>query len=212
MSTETSSQPPSVEKQSTSRERLRQHYLNIRSQLSPKQQKEQALRLLESFKQNILSAEIKKIALYITNKAELDTAPLISFLWQHNIKVYVPVLHPFCKGHLLFIRYTQTTPMTHNKYAIAEPLLDVRYVIPIAQLDLIFVPLVCFDERGNRLGMGGGYYDRTFAAIKNLSHKNKHSMELIGLAYDAQKALSLPNEEWDVPLTKVLTPSHLYRF
>ncbi|MDT0593529.1 5-formyltetrahydrofolate cyclo-ligase [Glaciecola petra] len=212
MSTENSSQRPSLEQQSHSRNSLRQHYINIRNSVSPKQQKEQALRLLECFQRNVMSPKLQKVALYITNKAELDTAPLISFLWQLNIDVYVPVLHPFCKGHLLFIRYAQTTPMTHNKYAIAEPILDVRNVIPLAELDTMLVPLVCFDEHGNRLGMGGGYYDRTLSAINKLSHKNKPQIELIGLAYDIQKALSLPNEKWDVPLTKVLTPSRLYRF
>lgn len=194
------------------RHSLRRHYLDVRNSLSLEQRHEQAMSLLESFRLNVLHSKIKKVALYITNKAELDTAPLIAFLWQQNIKVYVPVLHPFSKGHLLFVLYTQTTSMTENKYAIAEPQLDVRHVIPLAELDIIFTPLVCFDEQGNRLGMGGGYYDRTLATINTLNNNNKPVIELIGLAYEAQKALSLPIEVWDVPLPKVLTPSRLYYF
>ncbi|WP_159287438.1 5-formyltetrahydrofolate cyclo-ligase, partial [Klebsiella pneumoniae] len=104
-----------------------------------------------------------RIALYLANDGELNTQPLIEWLWQQGKQVYLPVLHPFAKGHLLFLHYHTHTPMDKNRYGIAEPKLDQRLICPVRELDIIGTPLVAFDQSGQRLGMGGGYYDRTLA-------------------------------------------------
>ena len=67
-----------------------------------------------------------------------------------------------------------------------------------ADMKLVFMPLVGFDILGGRLGMGGGYYDKTFATRESL---------LVGLAHDCQKVDSLPIESWDVPLDAIATDS-----
>ena len=76
------------------------------------------------------------------------------------------------------------------------------------ELDLILAPLVGFDTHGNRLGMGGGYYDRTFAYLKHRLHWQKP--RLIGLAYELQRVADLANHAWDVPLQSVVTEQHIY--
>ncbi|RYV01089.1 5-formyltetrahydrofolate cyclo-ligase [Shewanella sp. OPT22] len=149
----------------------------------------------------------EEVALYLTHDGELDTQPLIRTLWKLGKKVYVPVLHPFCDGHLVFIEYSPTSPMVKNHYGISEPKLDVTKLIPASKLDVIFTPLVAFDHFGNRMGMGGGYYDRTLSSLRE-----SDSVEIAGFAFECQKLTSLPVESWDVPLKQIITPEKVYTY
>ena len=90
--------------------------------------------------------------------------------------------------------------MTVNQFGIAEPKLDCSKVCPVQSLDIIFTPLVAFDSSGNRLGMGGGFYDRTLAACK------ARGPALVGLAHQCQQSDALPHAPWDVPLHAIATP------
>jgi 5-formyltetrahydrofolate cyclo-ligase len=146
------------------------------------------------------------IAVYLSVDGELNTTPLIHWLWQTGKSVYLPVIHPFSSGHLLFLRYENQTPMRFNQYGIREPILDQRGVIPTQTLDIIFTPLVGFDTLGHRLGMGGGYYDRTLAQWFQTGDGAKP----IGLAHDCQQVERLPIESWDIPLPKIVTPSRVW--
>lgn len=148
------------------------------------------------------------IALYLTNDGELNLQPFIDWCWQQNKAVYLPVIHPFAKGHLLFIRYSVDSHMTINKYGIKEPKLDVRYILPTQQLDVIFTPLVAFDSSGARIGMGGGYYDRTLARWHQNYSIDKHSKpHPVGIAHDCQQIKRVPAEAWDIPLPEIITPT-----
>lgn len=148
----------------------------------------------------------QNIAIYLSADGELDTQPIIEFLWQQGINVYLPVLHPFSKGHLLFLKYTKQTPMVKNKFNIQEPKLDQTQLIPIAQLDIIFTPLVAFDETGQRLGMGGGYYDRS---LENWFKTGKGATP-IGIAHNCQQVDNIPSESWDIPLPMIITPQKVW--
>ena len=156
-----------------------------------------------------------KIALYLANDGELDPLPFIQWCWQQSlaqaIEVYLPVIHPFSKGNLLFLKYTPCTNMVKNKYGINEPKLNVQTVCLASDLHFIFTPLVAFDQTGNRLGMGGGFYDRTLAAIAaNVINSNQPAV--IGLAHHCQLVDSLPVETWDIPLPKIITPKKTFIF
>ncbi|MBY8069579.1 5-formyltetrahydrofolate cyclo-ligase [Vibrio fluvialis] len=148
------------------------------------------------------------IALYLSTDGELDTQPLIEWLWSQGKAVYLPVLHPFSAGHLLFLHYQSSTPMTYNKFGILEPRLDQTLVKPVKELDLICTPLVAFDSHGHRLGMGGGYYDRTLAHW----FKTREGAQPMGLAHDCQHVEQLPTEAWDIPLPKIVTPSQIWQW
>ncbi|PSW04682.1 5-formyltetrahydrofolate cyclo-ligase [Photobacterium lipolyticum] len=188
---------------SSSRQHIRQHIRLRRRGLSPLQQQHAAHDLLILFQQVASVIDAHHIALYLSNDGEIDTQPLIDWLWRHGKSVYLPVLHPFSKGQLLFLHYTPDTRMTLNKYQIQEPVLDIRLVKPVNELDLICTPLVAFDSTGQRLGMGGGYYDRTL----NRWHHEKQGPRPLGLAHDCQQVENLPFEAWDVPLPEIITPS-----
>jgi 5-formyltetrahydrofolate cyclo-ligase len=98
--------------------------------------------------------------------------------------------------------------MELNRYGIYEPKLEQLHTCALNKLDIIFTPLVAFDQEGNRIGMGGGYYDRMLAPW----FKEKRGPYPIGLAHDCQKVSKLPVEEWDVPLPEIITPSQHYQW
>jgi len=177
---------------------LRQQLREKRRQLTDVQQHESAQLLSTNLVQQ-LPKTIKRVALYLASDGEVSPHLFIKYCWEHNIEVYLPVLHPFCTGNLLFLRYEPKTKMTINKYGIREPKLNVTLVCPVYELDVIYTPLVAFDSQGNRLGMGGGYYDRTLAANSDIS--------TIGLAHDCQQVNKLNVQSWDMPLSQIVTPT-----
>ena len=182
----------------TLRNQLRQQIRKTRANLTALQQQQaedsitqQALALIEA--QNA-----QHIALYVSFDGEISTDKLIKTLWAQDKHVYLPVLHPFNPNHLLFLRYLPDTPMLKNKFGIWEPKLNVQNVLPLDELDILFTPLVAFDKQGNRLGMGGGFYDRTLQNWQN------SSFIPVGLAHQCQQVEQLPTEAWDVPLHRIL--------
>lgn len=148
----------------------------------------------------------RTVALFLSFDGELDTQPLIEQLWRSGKRVYLPVLHPFSPGNLLFLHYHPHSELVTNRLKIQEPKLDVRDVLPLSQLDVLITPLVAFDEQGQRLGMGGGFYDRT------LQNWRAYGVQLVGYAHDCQRVEKLPVEEWDIPLPAVITPSTVWEW
>jgi 5-formyltetrahydrofolate cyclo-ligase len=191
------------------RAEIRETVRKKRNALSNKQQKLAANQCKVNLSQLLKPKKQLKIAIYLTNDGELDTSLIINNLWQQNQAVYLPVLHPFKAGYLLFQKYEKNSPMSVNRYGIFEPKLNCSHICPVNELDIIFTPLVAFDDRGNRLGMGGGFYDRTLARLYNEAWQKPH---LIGIAHNCQKVALLPSENWDVPLKTILTPEKIYRW
>ncbi len=93
--------------------------------------------------------------------------------------------------------------MSTNRFGIIEPQLNCQQIVPLSTIDIICTPLVAFDQQGNRLGMGGGFYDRTLTQW----HHQRLGPYPIGLAHDCQEVDSVPTEHWDVPLPEILTPT-----
>ncbi|TCJ98656.1 5-formyltetrahydrofolate cyclo-ligase [Volucribacter psittacicida] len=180
------------------RQQIRNQIKKTREKLTALQQAQAEKNITQQALQFITQQQAHHIALYLSHKGEISTALLIQTLWQQQKKVYLPVLHPFCPGHLLFQQYLPNTPMNRNKFGIPEPQLDCSTLIPFQQLDLIFTPLVAFDSQGNRLGMGGGFYDRT------LANWQQKKVLPIGLAHACQQVSHIPMQDWDIPLYKIL--------
>ncbi|MEI8707475.1 5-formyltetrahydrofolate cyclo-ligase [Pseudoalteromonas sp. B62] len=192
------------------RAQIRKSIREIRNNLSKNQQNLAAQSLYMNFIQYLKSKKTNKtehIAIYLSNDGELDTSLLIKELWNLNHHIYLPVIHPFNGTNLLFQRYEKNSPMKANRYGIFEPKLNCSQICPLAALDYLLMPLVAFDKQGNRLGMGGGFYDRTLA---RLHEQNWQKPQLIGLAHECQKVDVLPIESWDVPLKTIITPDKTY--
>jgi len=188
------------------RSSLRKALRQARRELTARQQQQASQDLLTKVLQADILPKSGCCAFYISNDGELSPDKIIQHCWNQGLNTSLPVLHPFSKGHLLFLRYQHNSAMQHNKYGIAEPKCEVTNVVPLQQHKVIFTPLVGFDSKGNRLGMGGGYYDRTLASLKNVS-----SIRLIGLAHDCQQVEQLPCQSWDIPLNMIITPSRIIK-
>jgi len=193
------------------RKTLRQQIRAARQALTAAEQQQAASQLLTHLPVLTQLQQAQRVAVYLSNDAELNTAPLIEWLWQQGKQVYLPVLHLFCPGYLTFQHYTPNTPMRPNRFGIAEPVPDVSQLCPLTALDVIFLPLVAFDAAGNRLGMGGGFYDRTLASLPRQFAADT-SPQLIGLAHNCQHVDAIPVESWDVPLKQIITPARLWQF
>ena len=170
---------------------LRKYFRDRRHHLSSFLRQQAAQQLLDIVLQHRLLDEKQFIACYLSQDNELNLTPLIDYLWQQNKAVYLPVI---AQERLVFKLYRKDTRMHVGPYGILEP--ETIETISHDQLDLVFVPLVAFDQSGNRLGMGKGFYDKTFQDQRSV---------LMGVAYACQEAENLPVDCWDVPLSGVIT-------
>jgi 5-formyltetrahydrofolate cyclo-ligase len=151
----------------------------------------------------------RRVALYIGVRGELD-ASVVALSARGRRKTYcLPVLDPLRKGVLRFCRWRPGERMRRNRFGIPEPIERKRRQLPAQRLDLVLVPLVGFDAQCNRLGMGGGFYDRTFAFTR--SRRCATRPYLLGIAYAFQRVERLQAQPWDVPLDAVATDRALYR-
>ena len=198
-----------IHEQKISRTEIRKKVREARRNLTPSFQNQAEENLTINFSQQVNLPKKAKIGLYLSNDGELRTNKLIQTLRVKKHQVYLPIIHPFNGASLLFQQYEENSPMVANRYAILEPKLNCSQICPLPELDILLMPLVAFDEQGNRLGMGGGYYDRTLA--KHYAEQ-REKPKLIGLAHDCQKVESLPIEAWDVPLEQILTPTKFYQW
>jgi len=148
------------------------------------------------------------IAAYLAVDAEMDPAPLLERAWALGKQVYLPVLAGAPAAHLLFAPYHPHSAMQANRFGIPEPVVPATNLLAPQRLDLVLTPLVAFDASGTRLGMGGGFYDRSFAFRGNPAHLPRPL--LLGLAYELQKVAELSRQPWDIPLDGIVTEQALY--
>jgi 5-formyltetrahydrofolate cyclo-ligase len=178
-----------------------------RRALTDRQRTRHAAALARHLATSAIVMRSRRIALYLVNDGEMDPAPLIERLWAMRRDVYLP----FIEGRRLwFMPYERSTRLTPNRFLIPEPDLAPRERCRPYALDLVLMPLVAFDDRGNRLGMGGGYYDRSFAFLRERRHWRRPA--LVGIAYEFQRVPALPVQPWDVPLAAIATERGLRTF
>ncbi|MET1256153.1 5-formyltetrahydrofolate cyclo-ligase [Aliikangiella maris] len=150
----------------------------------------------------------KHIACFLSFDGEISTQAIIEQLIIDKTRCYLPKLKPMKPNRLWFLPYTHETKLIPNKLKIPEVDLAVNHAIRISQLDIILMPLVAFDIKGNRLGMGGGYYDATLAHLVGAKEKPL----CFGLAFEEQKVDSIPSQPWDYPLDGIFTQKDFYSF
>lgn len=188
--------------------RLKQEFRKIyyakRREISATIRHQAALTAAEHFLQYDLFKQSQAIACYMPFRDEFDVTPLISKIWREKKQCYLPVLTK--EKVLSFVCYDEGDKLIANRYSILEPQNTFKR-IQASNLDMVIMPLVVFDTYGHRLGMGGGYYDRTFAFLRYQINKKPL---LVGVAYALQQAELVPTDPWDVNLQVVMTENGLF--
>lgn len=172
-----------------------------RRNLNPSQQQQAASQLIRRLLSQPIFLRSKHIAVYWPNDGEIDLRPLVTKIHRANKFCYLPVLKPFSQK-LAFCRYQPGQSLKNNKYGIPEPQFKHACVLPPKALDLVLAPLVAFDKSGNRIGMGGGYYDQTFAFKGNSTSRKPY---LVGVAHHFQQIPKIAARPWDVKLDMIIT-------
>lgn len=139
----------------------------------------------------------KNMALYLANDGEISPDVTLKRLARMGRRCYLPCLNGKA---LQFRRFRLGQTLIRNRFDIPEPPAARGSALPASALDVILLPLVGFDRKGNRLGMGGGFYDRTLAGLSKTDRPL-----LIGLAHHCQEVDKLPVQSWDIPLDVVAT-------
>ncbi len=190
------------------RPQLRRQLRQTRRALAPQAQRQAARRLYRQLAQHPLFRRAKHLALYLPNDGEIDPRPLLRAAQRRGKATYLPVLNPWPRTKMVFQRVRRHEALKANRFGIPEPRHNRTQQRKVWALDLVLLPLVGFDRCGGRLGMGGGFYDRSLA-YRGM-RKNWHKPTLLGLAHECQQVDQLTLASWDVPLKATVTDSAWY--
>ncbi len=184
-----------------SKQQTRKLMREQRRNLTPRQQTQASDDLARTLSRQLFFVRARHIAFYLPNDGEIDPTPLLELAVAAGKRAFLPVLDRRQIGQLSFVNWQPGQPLIANRFGIPEPIPGGSKRCRLWTLDLVLMPLVAFDGQGNRLGMGGGFYDRTFA-------RNKHRWSrplLIGLAHHFQQLEALAADPWDIPLHAIAT-------
>ena len=188
------------------RDTLRSSLREKRQELSPEQQKTAAASLFGILENQDFFRVAQRIAFYQVAGGEIDPRMLLDLALSEGKSCFLPIIQQDNPEFVSFAPYDANTELVPNKWGIAEP--STSEVISPTNFDVVFVPLVGFSKDCFRLGMGKGFYDRTFS-FKIFNRPS--SPMLVGLAHESQLVDSFPVESWDVRLDAVATERHIYR-
>jgi 5-formyltetrahydrofolate cyclo-ligase len=185
---------------------LRAELRAARRQLSVTQQRRAAYSVSRHLARDPVYQRAERLGIYLANDGEVDPSALLFSGGKTPKNLYLPLLSDALRSweptRLLFQPFDPAnSTLIKNRYGIDEPAYAPATVMPAAMLDIVLLPLVGFDLEGNRLGMGKGYYDRTFAASRTRWRRPK----LLGIAHGLQEVAQLPRAAWDVPLDGIVT-------
>tara|TARA_R110002073_G_scaffold43456_2_gene120949 strand:- start:437 stop:1027 length:591 start_codon:yes stop_codon:yes gene_type:complete len=188
------------------RNTLRSSLREIRKKLSSEQQEAAAVALFNLLGNQDFFRVAQRIAFYQVADGEIDPRMLLDLALSEGKSCFLPVIEADNPEFVSFSAYDANTELVPNKWGIAEP--PSSEVISPTNFDVVFVPLVGFNKACFRLGMGKGFYDRTFS-FKIFNRRS--SPLLVGLAHECQLVESFEVESWDVRLDAVATEKKIYR-
>ena len=176
---------------------IRNKTLKIRKKLFDKDLKIDSNKFISFLKQKRLN--LKNLGGYYPSNYEIDDLDVLDLLEKKNFKVSLPIIKK--DNQMNFYRWSRSDPLRVNKFGIPEPVSS-----KIFYPDILLVPLVAYDNNLNRLGYGGGYYDRYIEKLE----KTKKIIK-IGLAFSFQKISSIPINQYDKRLDFIITEKKILR-
>ncbi|MDQ0671337.1 MULTISPECIES: 5-formyltetrahydrofolate cyclo-ligase [unclassified Pseudomonas] len=191
-----------------SRPQLRRMLRKARRALTPSEQRQAALGLYRQLAQHPLFRRAKHLSLYLPTDGEIDPRLLLRAAQRQGKATYLPVLSAWPRTKMVFQRVRPGEKLRPNRFRILEPQVNASRQRKVWALDLVLLPLVGFDDVGGRLGMGGGFYDRSLAYMAR--RKSWRKPTLLGLAHECQKVERLAQASWDVPLEGTVTDKDWY--
>ena len=185
---------------------IRKQLRSQRRSLSAEQQILRSEKITSTLTSQSFFLRAKRVGIYLANDGEIDPAVIIDICHKSKKQCFLPVIHPLKINRLHFARYRQNSQLIANRYGILEPNIKSSYLVAPWSLDVILMPLVGFDRQGNRLGMGGGFYDRTLA----FKAQNQYpAPRLVGLAHSFQEIESISAQPWDIAVDHVITEKEM---
>ncbi len=182
-------------------QKQRRKALEARSQMNGDDRQIASQKIASAVARSSWFSRSRLLACYLSTESEVGTWSVISRAWQMKKRVFAPVVGK--KGRMRFHEVTPDSLLVSNRYGLLEPL-DGEF-LPARSLHIVLTPLAAFDAEQNRIGMGGGYYDRTFAFLKN--RRLLFQPKLIGLAFDCQRVEKIAANPWDIRLYSIVTES-----
>jgi 5-formyltetrahydrofolate cyclo-ligase len=192
------------------REEIRRAMRANRRRISPTDRAIAARQFAAAADRAYLLLPQRRIAVYHPYGHEADTQGITQRAWQRGCRVYLPVITHQRDFRMEFRRFAAGTCLKSNAFGILEPLKEGAERIPVFHLDVIFMPLVAFDDRGSRIGSGAGFYDRALRHLHGARHWRRP--KLVGVAYSQQRADSIEANAWDIPMDAIITESYFKRF
>lgn len=189
---------------------LRRRLRRIRQSITSVERRRAAQAVMRKALSRRLLARKRRIGFYVPSKGEFDCLPLLNRALWLGVRCYLPVIPRARQRKLWFSRMGDGPHWGLNRYGIPEYGHRRTARIRASGLDILFLPLLGFDESGCRMGMGGGYYDASLAFLARRGHW--HRPRLVGLAYEMQKVDRLPVDPWDIPLDAVISERRYYCF
>lgn len=179
--------------------KIRSKMLKFRDNLNPEEQTLKNKKIAEKLESLQIFKKASHVLFYYSVKGEVDTLELI----ERNIdskQLYLPVIQG--KSHFQAIPIKKPLELKRGFEGIPEPILSPTGIND-EKIELVITPGVAFDKKGNRIGMGKGYYDRYFqSGLKSIK---------IGLAYEEQILDSVPKDPYDEPVDLVVTDQNIYQ-
>ncbi|PID64872.1 MAG: 5-formyltetrahydrofolate cyclo-ligase, partial [Gammaproteobacteria bacterium] len=152
--------------------------------------------------------QAKRIGAYLCLPEEVNVKSIIEAAWADGKSVYLPVVLDW--GQVLkFAPYTPDSKLIRDRLDIEIPAVCATKYLEASALDMVVTPLVAFDEQRNRIGMGGGFYDRTFAFKAEAKPFSKP--QLIGVAFETQRLpVTITANPWDICPDAIITEQRIY--
>jgi len=179
---------------------IRVRVLALRQSLAPEEVREAGEAVSHIIRSHVSATNTGKVCIYANTGKEIPTEGLIQNLLADGVRVAVPDWEAWKQGSgLRVVTIESTEELVREGRVVPQPMVTDGRTSPVEEFELFLVPGIAFDSEGNRLGMGGGYFDRLLSRASSTA-------TFTGLAYDFQVITHLPSETHDIPVHEVVTP------